>query len=90
MRERCLNLDKVVPLVFEIGQFSVGSFGIFSSDSKNKLLENAAEFATLGSFRQLFRSSIFWEEKLNTKTPIKTTTLRHEEYAYPHAARGYA
>ncbi|MFZ0657851.1 MAG: hypothetical protein WAM05_03990 [Candidatus Binataceae bacterium] len=59
MRERCANLGKVRPLIFGFGRISVGSFGIFSSGSKNKLLENAAEFAAMGSFLQLFRSSIF-------------------------------
>jgi len=39
----------------EIEHFSVGSFGIFSIGSENKLLENAADFAGLGSFLQLFR-----------------------------------
>jgi len=48
-----------VPWIFGYGHFSVGSFGIFSSGLKNKLLENAAEFASMGSFQQLFRSSIF-------------------------------
>jgi hypothetical protein len=30
-----------------------------TSGSENKLLENAADFVTMGPFRQLFRSSIF-------------------------------
>jgi hypothetical protein len=53
------NPGKAGPWIFGIGQISVGSFGIFSSGSKNKLLENAAEFEAMGSFQQLFRSSIF-------------------------------
>jgi hypothetical protein len=52
-------LDKVVPRFFDFGHFAVGSFGIFSSGSKNKLLVDAAEFAAMGSFQHLFWSSIF-------------------------------
>jgi hypothetical protein len=43
-------MDKGVPLIFGYRANSVGSFGIFSSGSKNKLLENAADFVTMGSF----------------------------------------
>jgi hypothetical protein len=52
-------LGKVGPWVFDIEQISVGSFGIFSRCSKNKLLVAAGEFAAMGSFQQLFWSSIF-------------------------------
>ncbi|MFZ1888759.1 MAG: hypothetical protein WAU33_12055 [Candidatus Binataceae bacterium] len=43
-------MDKVVPLISGDRPNSVGSFGIFSSGSKNKLLENAADFVAMGSF----------------------------------------
>jgi hypothetical protein len=65
----------------------VGSFGIFSIGSKNKLLVDAADFATLGSFQQLFLVIDFRSKKLNTKTRRKTQTPRHEEDAFPRAAR---
>ena len=44
----------------DLGHFSVGSFGIFSSDSKNKLLENAGDFRRMGSIRSLFWYLDFW------------------------------
>jgi hypothetical protein len=54
-----VNLGKVVPWIFDLGHFSVGSFGIFSSGLKNKLLEDAGEFADWVRFERLFGTSIF-------------------------------
>ncbi len=69
MRKRCPYLDKVGPWSVEGRPNSVGSFGIFSRGSKNKLLVDAAEFAAMASFQQLFRSSIFG---------AKNSTRRHQ------------
>ena len=53
IRRECLGF-------IEIGRIAVGSFGIFSHDGlKNILLENAADFAILGSLEQLFGHRIW-------------------------------
>jgi len=42
----------------DLGHFAVGSFGKFSSNSKNKLLENANESYEWVRFERLFGTSI--------------------------------
>ncbi|MGC1676110.1 MAG: hypothetical protein WA740_01150 [Candidatus Binataceae bacterium] len=73
MREGCSNLDKVGPSIFRNGAFSVGSFGIFSIDSKNKLLAYAGDFAEWVRFRRLFGTSIFGAFEAARKTKHEGT-----------------
>ena len=64
---------KLYPGFLGFGQFAVGSFGIFSNCSKNKLLDYAGEFAQSGSFWALFWSSNFRPLCAARKTKHKGT-----------------